>query len=327
MTKKYKGIFFILGSILCVYLLVIAFHHAFFQRTQGFCIEKIKSNHSYDPRWETGELTPSQKELVEKLSAQTFSYLASGKACYAFVSEDNEYVIKFFKQKHMYPNPLYDKIPLPTKYRNLADQKKITRHMLREKTYKSYLIAYTVLNEETATELLHLNKKKVIHKKFHFVDQHGEKFSLRLDKMEFLIQKKASPIFDAIAQCMQENQIDQAKDLINNILSHVSKRSLKGVSDSDLNCENNLGVCNGKIVEIDIGEFTIDPSSQDQYIVLKEMKETTNDLKKWLTHHYPALASHLKEKLTAIQQDVISTLEQVEEPIVSNTNETSCGKL
>lgn len=326
MIKKYKRLFYPVGSILCVYLLVIATHHAFFQRTSGFCIEKIKSNHSYDPRWETGPLTESQKELIEKLSKQTFSYLASGKACYAFVSEDQKYVIKFFKQKHMYPNPLYNKIPLPTKYRNLADQKKITRHMLREKTYKSYLIAYTVLKEETATQLLHLNKKKVIHKKFHFTDQHGEKFTIRLDKMEFLIQKKASPIFDTITEYMQKNQVEQAKNIIDDILSHVNKRSLKGVSDSDLNCENNLGVCDGKIVEIDIGEFTIDSSSQDQYIVLKEMKETTNDLKKWLTYHYPSLASYLKDRLAAIQKGVICALEQSELPPVI-THETSCGKL
>src|SRR5579871_1274024 len=70
------------------------------QKTDRFMISKITSNRPYDPLFEvTGQSGEAESEVRRALS-QKYTYLAAGGQAFVFLSEDGNYVIKFFKQRH-----------------------------------------------------------------------------------------------------------------------------------------------------------------------------------------------------------------------------------
>src|ERR1700690_2519160 len=82
-------------------------------RTTGFSLDKIASHLSYNPEWEVEALTERQREvLVQKVFSQAYYYLASGNQCYAFISEDRQYVLKFFKMQNLFPKGWLNSFPL-----------------------------------------------------------------------------------------------------------------------------------------------------------------------------------------------------------------------
>ncbi len=278
MKKRTLKLFLPLILLLCG-----ALSYGHFKRTEGFCTSKIASHHPYQKIWDT-----KQPLLPKKILDQTYTYLGSGKECYAFLSEDQKYVIKFFKQKHMNSGHFFDKYSLASRKQKLETRKK-----LREKTYQSYQIAYHELSEETGTLYLHLTKTSHLNKKLPLIDQHGKPFSLNLDNMEFLIQKYAQPTFTVLNELILENRLTEAKELIDSILNLIINRVEKGISDLDINCERNIGIFGKTAMEIDIGEFSTAPPKS----LKDELTSGTEDLKSWLHSHSPSLEEYLQKKL------------------------------
>lgn len=255
----------------------------FIQRTEGFCIEKIISKHPHNPKW------ASESQLDPEILSQPYSYLGSGKECYAFASEDDKYVIKFFKQKHMNTGYFFDKYDLiPSRTIRMA-----TRKNLRQTTFQSYQIAHHMLPEETGALYLHLTKTSHLNQSLRLTDQYDKPFTLDLDEMEFLIQKKTTPTFEAFLTLIQVDKIDEAKSLIDSILALITSRSEKGLSDLDLNCERNLGVLGNRALEIDIGEF----SMLERAPLIEELTSGTLDLKQWLHNQSLELEEYLDKQL------------------------------
>jgi len=121
------------------------------KRTKGFCLKKILSYHEYNPRWDVGPLNEEQEKLMNQISSQPFHYLGSGKECYAFVSDDGELVIKFFKQKHMHIQSIYNHWPFnKIPYLNIIQTAKSERRThLRNQKFASYLIGYQYFADRT----------------------------------------------------------------------------------------------------------------------------------------------------------------------------------
>ncbi len=277
--------------LLLLPLLTLTLHFAYFKRTKGFCLKKINSTYAYQPEWDTGPPTPTQQTLLKELSKQTFSYLGSGKECYAFSSEDGKYVLKFFKQKHMKNTHILKNVPF---FREKIDKKTTRRHTLRTKTFTSYLLSYHTLPEETGVVYLHLTPSKDLNLNYHFRDHKKRPFSLPLDEMEFLIQKKAIPSFDKIHQLMQKQQIRETELALDSIMQLIQKRRAKNIADHDLNCEKNLGFIGLQAIEIDLGEFTL---ASTLPTLKEEVFEATKDLSTFLQIHYPPLAAYLTKQI------------------------------
>src|SRR5262245_6760863 len=100
--KKRNLIFLILLSIFP--LLIMAGGLAFCYRNPGFSMDKITSRLGYNRSWEVEPPSEKQREfIVQKVLPQNYYYFASGSQCYAFISEDREYILKFFKMQHLFP--------------------------------------------------------------------------------------------------------------------------------------------------------------------------------------------------------------------------------
>ena len=71
--------------------------------TDGFTIENITSSLPFDESLETRPLNEEEKTLVDLILDQKFTYLGKGCQSYVFLSEDQQYVLKFFKYQRYKP--------------------------------------------------------------------------------------------------------------------------------------------------------------------------------------------------------------------------------
>lgn len=255
------------------------------KRTKGFSYPKIHSHHPYDPRWDFGPPNQAQEKLLDQIAAQPFTLLGSGKECYAFVSEDGEIVVKFFKQKHMKTRYLINYLPL-SKSLKAPHQEILNRHQARRNTlYQSYQIAYERLQEETGVLYLHLTKTTFLKRAIHLQTKKGKRLTLKLDDMEFMVQKRATPIFDEI-----NAHPEQGEAIITSIIELIKSRKGKGIGDHDINCERNLGLYEGKAFQIDVGEFY---PTVPTPVTQEELQEATLDLRFFLEKNHPHLIPSL----------------------------------
>ena len=290
--KKKTLVYFLPLALFLTFSFTIYF--SFIKRTKGFCVKKIISSHPYYSLWDIGPPTPEQITLLDHLSTQSFYLFGSGAQCYAFVSEDGDYVIKFFKQKHMCVKSLVDLLPLPFPLKSMRNEKINRRLFLRKKSFSNFRFAYENFQEETGLLFLHLNPTKYLKKKILFYDLHGKSFRLDLDKMEFVIQKRVELLLPKIKHLMTKGKTEKAKTLITSILDHLEKRSIQGIGDNDSNCKNNLGVLKKNIITLDVGQLYPMPPRP---ITNEEYLFATKDLQKWLDQSYPDLGIFLRTQL------------------------------
>lgn len=284
--------YFIYASIALSIFLCSLIYFTSIKRTKGFCYTKIHSRYGYNPRWDFGPPTKDQKELLDQIVDQSFSLLGSGKECYAFVSADGEIVVKFFKQKHMRTQYILNYLPVPKVVQALRNEA-LNRHKVRRKAlFQSYQIAYERLREETGILYLHLTKTKYLKRAIHLKTPQGRTLTLKLDDMEFMVQKRAYSIFDEM-----KAHPEKSKEIITSILQLISRRNTKGIGDNDINCERNLGILDGKAIQIDVGEFY---PSVFKPLSKKELSTATYDLQEFLEENQPELVSYLHAQVDAL---------------------------
>lgn len=261
--------------------------------TDGFQLQKILSDFSFDQQWETDSCP---QELLSAFD-QPFYFLGSGGQCYAFLSEDKNYVIKFFKQHHMRKLPWLEKVVLPAfldKYRQkiLADRAKRSQ----ERIFGSYKIAYDYLKEETGFINLHLNKTDSIHKNLIIFDKLGIAHTIDLDNTEFALQKYATLSFRHLRNLIKQHKLPEVKECLDSLFRLLIKRTKLRIVDQDPVFRKNFGFIGNTAIEIDLGSFTWEEkSSTDNY--QKTLFEESLELKKWLAKRCPQLVDYFNAQL------------------------------
>ena len=198
-------------------------HHV----TDGFAEVKIRSSYAYHPEWEPSEYP----QLDDAVLDQPYRYLGKGAQCYAFLSEDGNYVIKFFRHDH------------------LRRKGKVFRD------FASYKIAFDAMRAETGLLYLHLNKTKTMGKTLTFFDKIGVRHQVNLDEMEFLVQRKAELALPTLKQWLQAGEVEKAKEGISSLVHLVRERCKKGIFDKDPDFRTNFGFTAMGAMQLDAGRF------------------------------------------------------------------------
>lgn len=262
------------------------------ERPKGFTLKKITSHHDPAPEWEV-ENEMSRGELASLFGAPCH-YLGSGNHTYAFVSDDGQVVIKFFKQKHMRTKTWADSLSIPIK-RIFYPMGKIDRRMKeRQDSFSSYKLAFENLPEETGILYLHLNKTDTLNLSLSLIDQNGGALEVSLDEMEFLIQRKATLVFHHLKDLYKKGQSMEAERAILSLFDIVARRSQKGIYDKDLQFFKNFGFVNNRAIEIDIGEFRINQPPNPTY---EELKILSYQIRDFLKMHAPKHLSEVENKI------------------------------
>lgn len=247
-------------------------------QTGKFTVLRITSNLNYNPAWEVAPLSSEEQAKIHKILSQPYSYLSKGVQSFVFASQDGQYVIKFFRHDHLSP-PFWR-------------SKKETRH---HKDFLSYKMAYESLKQQTGLVFLHLNKSG-LDQTLDLVDKIGIHHPLPLGRYEFLIQKRASLLYNALDEMIQSNRLDDAKETLTKLVRLLAHRSQLGISDKDPDLNTNFGVIGTDPIQIDVGRFRKASPKLDK----NEIIRITDHLHQHLMQRSPELDDHLKTQINQL---------------------------
>jgi hypothetical protein len=256
---------FILGIALCC------------KKSPGFSVSKISSNLPHHP---DGDIEPVS---LDPVLSQKFTYLAKGTQSYAFVSEDQKYVLKFFKMRHFIPQTWLRYIPLPllNKYR----WKKIDKREKRLKTFFTTLkTCYENYKEEAGLIAVHLNPTKALYPRVILVDSQGKEWPVDLNQVVFVLQEKAETIHDLLPILVRKGETQKIDQMRRSLLDLVARRCQKGFIDEDKGIADNYGFVGERLIQIDIGWLVQDENIKDH--VEEEVQRIKNKLEGQIQHLY-----------------------------------------
>jgi hypothetical protein len=295
---KNKLLFFSMSLLLIAGLGYI--DRTFFKRNSSFCIRFLYSCLPSNPKWDLPFLPKEEASHLDEILNQKFYYLAKGAHCYAFISEDKQYVIKF----HRYPSHmrLFPWLNRPFAYQFEERRKKIKEYNIQRlcASFQSYQESYLQLKEETGLILLHINPTDNLHKTITLVDKTQATYRVPLDKVTFILQHKADLIYPTLDKLMQENRIDEAKDTVSSIVRLITTCCQKGYVDEDPVLRKNYGLLAGRAIHIDIGSFVKNEEMKHKKNYIPHVKEMTESLRQRLEKNYAALLDHYHQEIEGL---------------------------
>lgn len=284
----------LIATALCLWVL---YHFAASfcnQQTDGFSIARIHSDLSFNPKWEIAPIKKEKQNEVEKALSQEFRYMACGGQCFAFGSEDDQYVIKFFKHRIRKPYSYFTKI-----FKKKFEKAKYKLH----RDFTSYKVAYEDLPEETGVIYIHLNKGMAPVPSVTIVDKLGIKHLLKLDGVEFVLQKKAELAYSRIDHLVEQGDPMKIRQALRSIIDVIVARCQKGYFDEDAKIHRNFGFVGDEPVIIDVGRFIPDSKRKEVGIYRADVLAITKGMRSWLKEKHPELVATLDEELNGYQAD------------------------
>jgi hypothetical protein len=270
---------------------------AYYALTDGFTIDNITSNYSYDERWNTRPITPQEKEDVDGILDQSFHYMGKGCQSYVFVSQDGKYILKFFKYQRFRTKPWvkwFSFIPAVNHHRLERRSQKIRK---LEALFASWKIAFDELKEESGLVYVHLNKTPDFGKKITIHDKRGNPLNLDIDNFEWLIQKKATMITDSIDTLVSHRESMKAKELLDNLVTLLMSEYQRGLSDNDPALMQNTGVFENSPIHVDVGQFVFAEKYKDPKVHRQLLYNKMYKFRHWLKVKYPDLLTYLDHRL------------------------------
>ncbi len=220
------------------------------KQTKGFRLQNvIPSSKEPCPDW-IQPLSSQEKKQIELILSQPFYFLKKGQQCFTFLSADKNYVLKLFRWEKLEP-PFWTHL-LPSR---LSASIKKEREEKKQLDFTSYQIAYQDLKEETGLIYLQLNQDNSFQIPLEIYDNLRIKHTLHTNETGFILQKKAK---DFLPYFEEKRKNHEEKDLENFFLSLkdlLQSRSQKGIYDSDISLEHNMGILDGKPLLFDIGNL------------------------------------------------------------------------
>jgi len=286
-------------SIFTVFVVAVATFIVLTPRNAGFALSKIRSPLPPSSKWKIPDLSDVEEAEIQKIFSQPFNYLGSGAQCYAFLSDDGKYVLKFFKMSHLLPKKWLKYIPLP----GLDDYRfrKVDKRMHRQRQlFGIYKTAYELFRKETGLVYVHLNKSKNLQKKVKLYDRMRKCTIVDLDQTEFFLQEKAELVPDRIDYYMQNGREEEAIAAISKLLETVVFQCKQGYIDRDSGISHNWGFVGDRVIHFDIGRIIEDDSAKQPSYYHREVLRVGKKIERWLAVRYPSLLPPLEEKIHEI---------------------------
>lgn len=294
----------ILGLGLLAILTAGGLTHLYHQANDGFTMAKIAHERPVDPRWETVPLTMQEQARLGTILQQRFSYLGKGHQAFVFLSEDGQYVLKFFKyppiREFEWLNHL-SWIPPVAAYQGRHLKRNAERMAYLDSLYASWKLAYEELPDETGTVYVHLNRTNGWVGQTTLVDRIGIEHLIDLDEAEFLVQRRAQMLGPALEEMIAQGNVTAAQSLIDRLVTLIEADYQKGLADNDHALLQNTGLVDGAPIHVDTGMLARSPWLADPLIRQQTLLKHTAVLHRWLDQRCPELANYLDERLGAVQ--------------------------
>lgn len=296
-------------KVLCVLALFIGLQQIIELRTRGFYLQKIVESDLIAHRdWDVPDLSKEEQNAVLSVLDQPFTFLGAGSECFAFLSEDQSTVIKFFKLDTFRPVYFFRGLfsedhrssagTISSLYPHLSlffpGIDGIARRVLgmREyrisRTFNSLKLSYDHFKEETGLIYLHLNPTNSFHKKGVLYDPNGIAHEIDLNTARFYLQRRAIPLEKHFLALKENKEHERAKQCVASLCAMILDRCRKGFADRDP-YNKNFGFIDDRAIELDTGSFLPNPGMKEKRFYKQELLFVTLELRRWAENNYPEL--------------------------------------
>lgn len=280
-------------------LLIWSGIYAFNQASDGFSLREIRSSLPNYPEFEPPLLSEKQKNELHQILSQPFHYIGKGCQFYAFMSQDERYVLKFFKHKHLCSRDWLKGIAVTPSMQSHIDKKIEERNNRIRNLFSSCQLAFEELSEETGVIFLHLNRRPILNQEVHLFDKMRLPHLIAIDDYEFVLQKKAVGVPQTLSRLLKSHDEAKLRDKIGQLALLVASRCEKGIRDRDRSFVQNVAFCEGedRAVFVDIGQFYKDETIKTSEETKKEILRRLQGLRFWASERNPDLIPYIDEAL------------------------------
>ena len=230
-------------------------------QTKGFRFHHLLSDLPNDPKWEFPPLSQTELATLNEKLSQPFHFLGKGGWCYAFLGEDQETVLKFYRHTHL---------DLPSLFNSFSFQKLLLKSdriepespYFQEFNFNSCKLLFTLFKERTGLLYAHLNKTTSLHPIATLIDPIGVRHKIDLNATEFLVQKKAELLIPHFSRLIENQNREEAKRSLDDLLDLLTSFYALGVVDLDKGLRNNFGFLDNRAIAIDISSFVKKPQKE-----------------------------------------------------------------
>lgn len=275
----------------------------YYRFTGGFTESNITYALPYDPQWDIATLSPDDNDEISGIVSQPFYYLGKGCQSYVFSSQDDKYVIKFFKYQRFRPQEWLNYFTFIPFVDQLQREKIAKKKLKLDNAFAGWKLAYEELQPETGVIYVHFNKSGDFAKEFVIYDKLGLKHTLPLGNLEFMIQKKADMLCPKLLQLQADKRTEEAQLIIDRLLTMIVHEYQRGYADNDHALMQNTGVYEGYPIHIDVGQFVKNPTVMQKEVYHQELFNKMWKFRKWLRSHNEELADYLDYKLQQLIGD------------------------
>jgi hypothetical protein len=250
--------------------------------------------------WRTDGFSPSQiaVPLLQTPDAPlsnsiqiptTFRYLGRGRQAFAF--ENDDLVIKFFNKSDL---------SMPWKARLFSSPKDQNRWREKLRIYpESYPLAAHLLSQETGVLIAHLGQNDHRYPVIQLIDKANRSFSIDLNQVPFVLQKKGSGSFyKSLRKAVQNGTLDV---LVDPFLAFHQKRISLCIADYDRDIKRNYCWDGTTLQYIDPARCFFEPNLKNPARFRLEWWKATHRLRKWISRQAPDQLASFDSKLEKIK--------------------------
>lgn len=269
------------------FLLIFGIIRLYYNLTDDFRIANITYELPFEAPWKVPILNPDEYQNLKHLLNQKFSYIGKGAQCYAFVSEDEQYVLKFFKFKHLKPNLFIQYLPSIAPfwdYKQSCIERKKRKLM---SVFNGYDLAFQENRQTSELIYLHLLPTQHLQLKATIIDKMGLERIINLDDVVFIIQRKGETLRTRLRHLLKQNQVGEAQQAMASILEMYISEYKKGIYDHDHGVLHNTGFIGNQPFHLDIGKLNKDERMQQVEFYKKDLEHVIWKMDVWIKGSYP----------------------------------------
>lgn len=293
--SSFKKCILILIVFSLLFTLFFSLRRRAYEVNDGFSLEAIQFTLPYNRLWEIPPLSHEEKHLVDHVLSQPFTYLGKGARSYAFLSQDGQYVVKFFKYRYHVPHWAVRWLPSIPPF-ELFRQRKIKKVSL-DTVLSGYKVAYMADREGCGLLYIHLNETEG-HPQLLLTDKQGKSHRIDLNDTRFVVQKKVVEAEEELALLFQQRNLSLVKERIRALFSLYRSHYQYGVTDLGVGILRNNGFnAEGRPIHFDVGKMGYDERVKDPKFQFERLYELAQRVVQWVEKHYPSYKDEIREDL------------------------------
>lgn len=293
-TKRY--LLWILIGLLAVFCLA----RIYYALTDDFRFGNITYEMPYHQEWAI-QATPETEKLLETILDQPYHYIGKGAQSYVFGSADGQYVVKFFKFKHLRPSLFHDLLPAIGPLAAYKTKQAARKERKLFGVFASYKLAYDVDRKESGLVFIQLNVTGNPQRSIVVYDKLGLSHTIDLAEVPFIVQKRGVPLREVLKPLLEQGQVAEANAKIGLVFDMYAEEYKKGIYDHDHGVDRNVGFIGDQPIHLDVGKLYEEPKMKDPQQAKQDLMLVEKTIGVWVKKHYPddypAIKAYMDEKI------------------------------